>query len=69
MATYESSVKEYREGAGYSQEGLARELGVSRQTVANIERGVSQPRVLLAIAIGALLGVAVHDLFREGLTK
>jgi putative transcriptional regulator len=69
MATYESSVKEYREEAGYSQEALARELGVSRQTVANIERGVSQPRVLLAIAIGALLGVAVHDLFREGLTK
>jgi putative transcriptional regulator len=69
MATYESSVKEHREEAGYSQEALARELGVSRQTVANIERGISQPRVLLAIAIAALLHVAVHDLFRERLAK
>jgi putative transcriptional regulator len=65
VAPYESSVKEHRLQAGLSQEGLARELGVSRQTIVNIERGVSEPRVLLAIAIAAVLGVAIQELFRK----
>jgi putative transcriptional regulator len=61
----ESNVKQYREAAGLSQEALARELEVSRQTIANIERGASEPRVLLAIAIAVALGVAIGDLFRK----
>jgi putative transcriptional regulator len=61
--TYESKVKHYREQAGLTQEGLARELNVSRQTVVNIERGTNEPKVLLAIALGAILGVAVGELF------
>ncbi|MGH3733937.1 MAG: helix-turn-helix transcriptional regulator [Acidimicrobiales bacterium] len=63
MATFESNLKEFRERAGLTQEGLARELGVSRQTVVNIERGTNQPKVLLAIAMGIVLGVAVTELF------
>lgn len=63
---YQSRVRRARQRAGYSQEGLARELGVSRQTIANIERGTSEPRVLLALAIAALVGVAVAELFRKG---
>lgn len=65
MPPFESNVKEYREQKGMSQEGLARELGVSRQTIVNIERGSSEPRVLLAIAIAAALGAAIQDLFRR----
>ncbi len=65
-ARYESRVKKYRQAAGYSQERFARELGVTRQTVANIERGASEPKVLLALAIAATLGVALSDLFRRG---
>ena len=65
MPSYQSNVKEYRERAGLSQEALARQLGVSRQTVVNIERGLSEPKVLLAIALGAALGVAIHELFRK----
>jgi DNA-binding XRE family transcriptional regulator len=68
MSPYESTVREHRQAAGLSQEALARQLGVSRQTIANIERGISEPRVLLAIAIGAALGAAVADLFRRGST-
>jgi putative transcriptional regulator len=60
-----SSVKEHREKAGLSQEALARQLGVSRQTIVNIERGATEPRVLLAIALGAALGVAIQELFRK----
>ncbi len=69
MVRYESAVKEYRERAGLSQEALARELGVSRQTVVNIERGLNEPKVLLAIAIGAILGVAIEQLFRKESTS
>jgi putative transcriptional regulator len=63
---YQSNVREYRLQAGLSQEALARELGVSRQTVVNIEKGSSEPKVLLAIALGAILGVALEELFRRG---
>jgi len=66
VPTYQSHVREYRLRAGFTQEQLARELGVSRQTVVNIERGLNEPRVLLAIALGALLGAAVGELFRKG---
>jgi putative transcriptional regulator len=66
MVRYESHVREFRERAGLSQEELARQLGVSRQTILNIERGTNEPRVLLALALGALLGVAVNELFRKG---
>jgi putative transcriptional regulator len=65
MPELESTVREHRERAGLSQEALARQLGVSRQTIVSIERGASEPRVLLAIAIGAALGVAIHELFRK----
>ncbi len=65
MPRYESTLKEHRLEAGLSQEALARQLGVTRQTVVNIERGVSEPRVLLALAIAGVLGVAVSDLFRK----
>jgi putative transcriptional regulator len=63
VATYSSNVKAYRERAGLTQEALARELGVSRQTVVNIERGTNEPKVFLAIALGAILGVAIGELF------
>lgn len=65
MTPIESSVRRYREEAGLSQEALARKVDVSRQTIVNIERGASEPRVLLALAIAVVLGVAVKDLFRK----
>jgi len=68
MPAYESRVREYRELKGWSQEALARQLGVSRQTVVNIEHGANEPKVLLAIALGALLGAAVSELFRKGVS-
>lgn len=68
--SYESNVKQYREQAGLSQEALARELGVSRQTIVNIEKGLSEPRVFLAIAICAVLGgIAITEMFGKGAAK
>jgi putative transcriptional regulator len=65
MPPFESNVRRYREEAGLSQEALARKVDVSRQTIVNIERGASEPRVLLALAIALVLGAAVKDLFRK----
>ena len=65
MAAFESHVREYRIRAGLSQEALARQLGVSRQTVVNVERGANEPKVLLALALAAILGAALSDLFRS----
>jgi putative transcriptional regulator len=67
VVQYESHVKEYRQRRGLSQEALAREVGVSRQTIVNIERGENEPRVLLALALAAVLGVAIDHLFKKGL--
>jgi DNA-binding XRE family transcriptional regulator len=65
MAAFESHVREYRLRAGLSQEALARQLGVTRQTVVNIERGDNEPKVLLALALSLILGAAINDLFRS----
>ncbi len=66
VSQYTSNLKIHRERAGLTQEALARQLGVSRQTVVNIERGTNEPKVFLAIALGTILGVAVSELFRRG---
>jgi hypothetical protein len=44
LGMLESHVREYRIKAGLSQERLARELGVNRQSVINIERSENEPR-------------------------
>jgi putative transcriptional regulator len=66
MAKIESSVRERRKSMGLSQEELARRVGVSRQTIVNIEKGLSEPKVLLAIAIAAVLGVTLLSELFEG---
>lgn len=64
MGKIESSVRERRITMGLSQEELARRVGVSRQTIVNIEKGLNEPKVFLALAIAAVLGVKLlSDLF------
>lgn len=60
----ESHLREHRIQARLSQEELARRVNVSRQTIVNIERGITIPNVLLALAIAAVLVVAVDELFK-----
>jgi putative transcriptional regulator len=61
----ESNLEEHRERAGFTQEGLAQELGVSRQTIVNIERAINEPRVLLALAIAAAFRIVDSELLRR----
>jgi putative transcriptional regulator len=65
MEKFESRVREIRQEQGLTQRALADELKVSRQTIHSLERGEKEPGVLLAMALGALLGVAVEQLFKR----
>lgn len=64
---YISTLREHRQAKGLSQEALAREVNVSRQTIVNIEQGLSEPKVLLALALAGVLCVAIDELFKKGL--
>lgn len=46
-----------------SQEELAKEVGVSRQAIHNIETGKSKPVVSLAILIARFFGKKVEEMF------
>lgn len=56
-------VRELRVGRRWSQAELAERLGVSRQTVNAIETERYDPSLILALALGRLLGESVEDLF------
>jgi DNA-binding XRE family transcriptional regulator len=64
-AKFETPLRDLRQSLGFSQERLARELRVSRQTIVNIENGATVPNVLLAIGLAVLLKVTVEKLFRQ----
>lgn len=51
-----------RVAAGWSQEFVARQLNVSRQTVIDWERGKYIPNALKAIQIAKLFDVTVEEL-------
>jgi putative transcriptional regulator len=46
-----------------SQEALAREIGVTRQTIHSIERAKFVPSALLALRIARFFGRPVEDIF------
>jgi len=51
-----------------SQGDLAKNLGVSRQTVNAIETGRYLPSLPLALAIGRFFGRAIEEIFHEDAT-
>ena len=61
---FESRLREARQAKGLSQEALARKANVSRETIRNIENGLSVPNVLLALLIGSLVGWGISELFK-----
>ena len=56
-------VKQLRKQAGLRQEDLARELGVSRQTIIAVENDKYNPTLELAMKIARLLGLHVDEIF------
>lgn len=60
------NLRELREGAKMTQEALAQETGVIRQTISNIECGISHPSVELAKRLARVLNVYWPDFFEYG---
>ena len=58
-----NSLPERRAELGWSQQRLADELGVSRQTVISIEKGRFDPSLPVAFRLAAVFGCAIEDLF------
>jgi len=48
---------------GMTQQGLADQVGVTRQTIVSIEKGRYNPTVGLALKLAAVFEVPVEDLF------
>lgn len=57
-------VKELRQDQNLTQEALSELVGVSRQTIISIERGVYQPSVGLALKLAKVLKTNVENLFK-----
>ena len=56
-------IKQLRKDAGLRQEDLARELGVSRQTIIAIENDKYNPTLKLAMRIARVLQRHVEEIF------
>ena len=56
-------LKEYRARLGVNQQEMGKLVGVSRQTISQIERGDYSPSVMLALKIAKVCNVTVEDIF------
>ena len=58
-----NDVRERRDAEGLSQGELAKELGVSRQTINSIETGKYMPSLPLALALARFFETTVEEMF------
>jgi len=56
-------LKEMRARLGVNQQEMGKLVGVSRQTISQIERGDYSPSVTLALKIAKVCNVRVEDIF------
>lgn len=59
-------LKEKRAGLGLSQEQLAEKLGVTRQTIANWEKGKTYPDISSVLKLSDLYSVSLDELRYDG---
>jgi putative transcriptional regulator len=58
-----SRVKELRSARGWTQEQLAKAVGVSRQSINSIERDRYVPSLLLALTFARVFGCSTDQIF------
>ncbi len=58
-----NSIKKYRKVLKMTQEDLASQLGISRQTVISIESGAREPSLPLAMKIARTFNLPVEEVF------
>jgi UDP-N-acetylglucosamine 1-carboxyvinyltransferase len=63
-----NNVEKFRKKRGWSQRDLARDTGLSNQTINNIEIGKADPKLSTLVKIGKALKQPVSELF-PGLKK
>ncbi len=56
-------IAELRAAQGLTQQALADEMGVSRQTIISLERGRYNPSIFLAHRIAARFGLTIEQVF------
>ena len=61
----EGKIMLLRKQKGWSQEQLAEQLGISRQSVSKWEQGISDPSTSNLFALAKLFGVSVEELLKE----
>lgn len=59
-----NSIRAVREARGMTQAELARQVGVTRQTLIAIEQGRYSPTLELAFLLARAFGVGLDDLFQ-----
>ncbi len=64
MSIFSENLPQLRRRAGYTQEGLAEALGVSRQAVGKWESGQSLPEAATLLELAELLGCSLDQLMR-----
>lgn len=64
MVEMKNRIKTLCLGRGWRQEDLAREAGVTRQTINAIENDRYNPTLPLAMRLARLLGTTVEQLFQ-----
>jgi len=60
----QNNLAQYRQKRGFTAIKLAKEIGVSRQTIYAMETGTYVPNTVLALKLAQVLEVKVEDLFR-----
>jgi putative transcriptional regulator len=56
-------LEELRNQKGLTQQDLADQVQVSRQTIISLERGRYNPSIILAFRLARLFDIAIEDLF------
>lgn len=65
--SFGNALREARQRAGFSQEGLALQSGIDRTFVSMLERGVRQPALSSVFALAAVLKIAPGTLVDRAL--
>jgi DNA-binding XRE family transcriptional regulator len=60
---YKTKIKEFRARYDLTQENLASRVGVSRETILNIEKSKYNPSLMLAHKIAKTLDTTIDNLF------
>ena len=56
-------IEEIRSSKGIRQEELAKEMGVSRQTISSLENGRYNPSIMLAYKLSKFFGMTIEEVF------